>query len=144
MNVRSNRQGGSIISFAVIGVVLVGLLALGLYTVKMKVDQSRSDSLATRDETPKEQPTVLPGDDTGEKHKDTVPAANTDDTKKEDNGGSSTPGGSQSQSSDAANSGTQALPQTGPADTLMRLIAVGALTFAGVTYARSRSQISTL
>ena len=132
---RGTNQGGSLAGFIAVGVLLALVLIGGLYglnrynaeraneeTASEPVadeatndDRQRTDDESTEEATDREvTPTV--GD----------PGDATDETPAEDS------------ESDAAT--TANLPETGPADTALLFVGLGAVTFAGTHYLRSRSQ----
>lgn len=118
--VRTN-QGGSVLGFIVVGVVLVALFVGGAYTVHQlsaqpevapaQPEQAPPKSRENKDDSSKDQPQKT----------DNQPA------KPQQN-----PAGNSSQSPAAE------LPQTGPAELLGTLLALGLLSATAVSYARSR------
>lgn len=132
---RRTNQGGSVASFIVVGALLV-LVTVGLlYAVRQ---QPESGEIA------KEPEITLPGADN-----------NTDNQNRDDKTPAADEGGTQDKTSTDESSTTDEttddettegdtettvdeIPQTGPADTMMQLVAVGALTAVSSAYYRSR------
>ncbi|MDB5165343.1 MAG: hypothetical protein JWM00_233 [Candidatus Saccharibacteria bacterium] len=134
MKTRS-RQSGSVISFIVIGVVLVIMTAGVLYWVRHK------DAPVT---TPPKTPGVtLPGapEATPPKGDDKTPQP---DTTSDAPAGDSTPQTTPSDNPATAPTDVTALSQTGSGDTALQLIAIGALVAVTAGFVRSRSQRSSL
>jgi cytoskeletal protein RodZ len=138
MNGRSN-QGGSVASFIIIGVVLVIMTTGVLYWVRHK-----DAPIARESPTPE---VTLPGNDvttddkkdetkSSEEDKSTSSPAPEETTKLEST--SSTETTPTPQTDDAA------LPTTGPVDTALELIAIGALAIAGISFVRSRNHAASL
>jgi LPXTG-motif cell wall-anchored protein len=122
------NEGGSVLSFVMIGVILVLALVSGTYFVRQKISVSADTSGQTSDTPAAPQP----------EQKDTPK----EPTKKEET--AKTPEASQpTQSSNNAQQNTPttptaALPQTGPAETLSVVIGAALLTAASTAYIRSR------
>jgi hypothetical protein len=123
-------QNGSVLSFVVIGGILVLLFVGGVYFVRQR-------TLA--------QPEVIPsttGAPAAEPNKNDTPATprKEEPAKKDDNQSApeqTTPNETQPDTS-------VTLPQTGPAQTLMVLVELGLLTAVLTAYMRSRNQRATL
>ena len=138
MNERSN-QGGSVASFIIIGVVLVIMTTGVLYWVRHK-----DAPIARESPTPE---VTLPGESapTDTNKDDAKPSEdkNTSPSTPEETNKSVT-----APSADSTPVATQtddgALPTTGPADTALELIAIGALAVAGISFVRSRNHASSL
>ena len=122
------RQGGSVLSFVVIGGVLVLLLLSGVYFVRQRTsveavtipapapasDQSKTQSdKAKEDEAAKEQKDKAASE--------AKPSANP-----------------------SSSNTTAALPQTGPAETVTLLLVLSLLTGAFTAYIRSRHEYASL
>ena len=129
--VRTN-QGGSVLSFVVIGAVLVALFVGGVYTVHGLITQSEQPA-PVQPESPSPQP---------DKNKSDTSKNQPQKQKSDDK---------QSQSSQHAADNEAAqqklsaeLPQTGPAELLGTLLALGLLTGSAVSYARSRRLVLSL
>lgn len=134
----SNQRGG-IVSFVVVSLALVGLLAGGLYL-------SKSQARTARDTAGAPQVATQQADDT-KKQAETPPK--TDDAKKEPaKPESPKPQDTQNTNRDApatlpgnrvANTGPSGdIPATGPADTALYALGFGSLTFTGYHLIRSR------
>ena len=133
MTVRSN-QTGSIASFIVIGVVLVILTAGTLYWARHKDTSSVSEKPGTTS-----QPVTTPGDaDDKTSQPDTTDTAPTGDTTTPQ---STTP---DTTTTPVATPSVTSLSQTGPADTAMELLALGALAATVASFIRSRNLRSSL
>jgi outer membrane biosynthesis protein TonB len=131
--VRTN-QGGSVLSFVIVGVVLAGLAIGAVYFVHRQtmqpVDPSEPHPVATQPETPQpeasqpEETTTKPEEKAQEKPAETTRPAQQPQPSQ------SIPG--------ASTPATGALPKTGPAETLGVIIALSLLSIATVSYIRSR------
>lgn len=143
---RRTNQGGSLAGFIIIGVLLTLVLVGGLYGL------NRYNAQRTADETARTESSEATDDETAPKEESSGDAAKTDpkstDTSTQSRTDRSGAGNAQqtpAQSSTQPNrSGSQParsgqLPATGPGDTLLGLMVVTVLTFAGVHYARSRA-----
>ena len=140
MNGRSN-QGGSVASFIIIGVVLVIMTTGVLYWVRHK-----DAPIARESPTPE---VTLPGDETKtDESKDQ--AKPNEEPNKEDTASPSeeatTPDAAPSTDTAPApqTESTTTLPTTGPADTAVQMIAIGALAIAGIGFIRSRNHATSL
>lgn len=131
--VRSN-QGGSVLSFLIIGGVLVALLIGGVYfartfandsVVQATGDQKQSNKSDKSDEAT----TTTKSDD--EKEKPQAPTAKPEASNPKPETKPVTPRPAE-------------LPQTGPAETLVALLGVGLLTGTATAYYRSRQHRLTL
>lgn len=112
--VRTN-QGGSVLSFVIIGVIMAAILVGGVYVVRQQTLQPATE---TPQEVIEEPPATTP----------------TEEAEKE---------AEKPQKEKAAQQTPQAeeeveLPQTGPAESLVTLIAVALLGFTATSYIRSR------
>ena len=115
------NQGGSVLSFVIIGVVLAGLLVGGIYLVNRQLTQP----VAPTAQKPAEKPKPAPG-------QNTPPAESGADKP-------AAPSSSAPQSNPATpNNGNLQLPATGSQETIGTLLVVGLL--AGITagYVQSR------
>jgi LPXTG-motif cell wall-anchored protein len=111
--VRTN-QGGSVLSFVIIGVIMAAILVGGVYMVRQQASQP---AVETPQEVVEEPPVTSPTE-----------------TEKE---------AEKPQKEEAAQKTPQAekeveLPQTGPAESFVTLIAVALLGFTATSYLRSR------
>jgi cytoskeletal protein RodZ len=128
------KQGGSILGFILIGVVLAALLVGGVYFVRQQTAKQVTQP------TPVE-PTSSQQPSSSDSSESPAPATedksdNTDTSdKKEETSANNTPTENSSQPS--SQTATE-LPKTGPSQTIGVLIVVGILSYAVVLYARSR------
>jgi cytoskeletal protein RodZ len=130
---RERYQGGSLTGFIVVGVLLAlvlvgGLYGLNRYNAQRASDETtsqESESQPANDEKTTEKPTSSNEDSDKATPESTSPATSEDKT----------PAASDDAPSAAT---TAALPETGPADTMISLLAVGLLGFASAHYVRSR------
>ncbi len=133
---RGANQGGSLIGFIVVGVLLALVLIGGLYGLNRYNAQKAADETAVLEEEPvkdtKEEgaATERTPAKTEDSNTTSTPTATDDRTRTTD------PGDATSTPTPAAS--TQ-LPQTGPTETVFGLLVIGLLTFVGTHYARSRS-----
>ena len=128
--VRTN-QGGSVLSFVMIGAVMVCLFIGGAYIVHQQTTQP--SGAAQPAQTPAKQPETKPleGSDTPNK---TTPEATSPATTDQPN------------TSQEANPSVEVsqLPHTGPASMLGSLLVIGLLSGVAVSYVRSRHPQLTL
>lgn len=138
-----NNQRGGIVSFVVVGVVLAGLLVGGLYLSKQQGREARTDvpapQVAERGTDREEPASPTVRDETrpaesnegaGSSGRDTAPATNQ-------------PSGTGTARTDqrtdrVANTGPSDIPATGPAETMVTVIALIGLTFAAHRHFGSR------
>lgn len=116
---KQKRQDGSVPGFTVVAVILVGLLIAGAYFIQQ---QGRNKPSTT--------PVEMPGQAGGNEQK---PAEE-----------STTPPPTNSAPQPQASQSSSHLPQSGPADTFVTLLAVTLLTGAGVSYIQSRRRLAPL
>jgi hypothetical protein len=130
---RRTNQGGSLAGFIIIGVLLTLVLVGGLYGLNRYNAQRAADETAKTEEAAPE--------DKATDTKTTQTDTDSDTSVQTRTGQGSTdtqPSKSSAPAAQPAATSAQ-LPQTGPADTMLGLVAVTVLTFAGVHYARSRA-----
>ncbi len=157
-----NRE--SIMNFLAVGVVLILVLAGGIYLTRQYSANSessdggnRSDSdqkLVNVDDTAKDtsktgESSQKSSDQTGDEDADsstsssdesTGSSADTEDDKDaKSQGDSSEDAGSTNHSDDGSNSEVEALPETGNADSLLSYLSIAMLTSTAVAYFMSRS-----
>lgn len=131
----SSNQGGSILSFLIIGGVLIALLIGGAYFVQQRSAQPATDKAPTAT-----QPVAQPNDAADKKDtpatddKKVAVEPNKEEPKKE--APTATP--------QPVTPPTAQLPQTGPAETLGSLLGIGLLSGMIVAYGRSRRPAATL
>lgn len=109
------RQGGSVLNFIIVAVVLVGLLAAGIYIVR-QVTQQNPPSVAVEENEPEPVPTP--------------------EEKAQEQPVKELPGGDHSEAVE--------LPQTGPLEAMSAVFAVGILSLAIAYYLRSRQTVASL
>lgn len=124
--VRTN-EGGSVLSFAVVGVILAILMVGGVVAVRQQSISSRkpaptSQKVAQTDKNKTPAPTTPSSNDTSKNQGQTSP-----------NGSTSTP----PPATTTAPAGKE-LPHTGPVETITTLVALGLLTGSLVAYLQSR------
>ena len=116
------NQGGSVLGFIVVAVVLAGLLIGGAYVVRQ---------LTTQPQTPSLEPSPAQDDQKNQPKAEekTTPEASKDKSE-----------APQSQADGLGSSGstTTQLPKTGPENLLATVLALGILSGMVVSYARSR------
>lgn len=124
------NQGGSVTSFIVVGVVLVVILAVGVYWAYQRGAQVQSNTPIIGSTNQKATP---------------QPQKSGDQTKSEPSFGTTgqTGQGQQSTSSDTGVAPGE-IPQTGPSDTAYVLVVLAFLTFAATLYVRSRTSLRSL
>lgn len=126
---------GSILPFVAVGVVLVIALAVVLYTVRLRGDAAKIAS----------QPSVqgAPQPPAGQSPENANPPAN---ESKEDNSSTSQaqPKDSETSTSGTSGSSSGSLPQTGPQDVVLSLVAALALAYVAASYVQSRRQLERL
>lgn len=131
--VRTN-QGGSVLSFVIVGVILAGVAIGAVYFVHRQtmqpVDPSEPQPVVSQPET--SQPETSQPEETTTKPEE----------KAQEKPAETTQPAQQPQQSQAAPSAstpaTGALPKTGPAETMGVLIALSLLSITTVSYIRSR------
>lgn len=127
------KQGGSILGFILIGVVLTALLVGGVYfvrqqTVKQVTQQPKPVEPAVSQEPSSSDTSESPAPSTEEKSSADT-SNKTEETPAED---------TKETSGQPSNQTATELPKTGAGQTISILIAVGVLSYAIVLYARSR------
>jgi FtsZ-interacting cell division protein ZipA len=130
------KQGGSILGFILIGVVLAALLVGGVYFVRQQTAKQTKQQPAPTESTSSQQPS---SSDTSES-----PAPVTEDKstnkdvsdKKEKTSADNTP--AETNNSQPSNQTATELPKTGSSQTIGALIMTGILSYVVVLYARSR------
>lgn len=133
------NQGGSVVTFAVVGAILVVLLAGGIYYAYQRGSQVRTgEPLIGSTEHKTAAPSMPKSTDNSGKSSDKSdstgqPQPQTSTTTPEPNTQSPPP----SQASGK-------IPQTGPADTMYLLVSVAIVAFATARYLRSRASLRTL
>lgn len=141
---RGSNQGGSLAGFVVIGAFLVLVLAGGLYGLnRYNTEQQKKQEIAKNED--KTQPSSSNKEAAKPEPKpesSSSSGSSTSETKKpetQSGASTSTPSSQGNGQSTGVQSGTNQLPQTGPADTFMNGLAVIVLSFAVVSYLQSRT-----
>lgn len=141
MAVRITRSGVGL----TIGIIILGLVVLGgLIIVKQRGEQARRDEavkIAQQNLESQSTGVLSPGTDSS----NSTSSGSSNDTNTATSGTSGGTANSDSASTGSTNAGssnvatnsTTQLPQTGPSD-FVPVLAIGALTFAAVSYVRSR------
>jgi LPXTG-motif cell wall-anchored protein len=123
------RQGGSVLSFVVIGGVLILLLLGGVYFVRQRTSVEAAN-----------QPTPAPTSDQSKTESDKPKEDQPVKEEKKEESSSETKSSTDSSSSNT----TTALPQTGPIETVTLLLVPALLTGTFAAYIRSRREFSSL
>lgn len=129
-NGRTN-QGGSVLVFAIIGVVLAAAIVGTVYFVRQQGEQVRSDTplFEMPEATPESPAPVEDGDE-----------ATSEDTTQ--GTPKTVPGRSDAESGDDTTTKNPSdLPETGPAETLMTILVVAMLVFVSTSYYQSRHTV---
>lgn len=130
MHQRTN-QGGSVVAFVIIGVVLASVVGGGVYLVNQRNKQTTTQQPSTS------QPS------TDNQESSTGSTQNQPSSQAQNNPGSTSgaqnpPTTGVTQTPQTAT--TSQLPATGPADTLVSLIAITSLTATATAYVRSKTR----
>lgn len=115
---RGTKQGGSVLNFIIVAVVLVGLVVGGVYVLRQQMTTTQS-----QEELLPEEPVVV------------------DEEQSE-------PVEEEGQSGELAQElpgvATEQLPQTGPVESMAMALALGMLSLATVSYIQSRRAVTSL
>lgn len=130
------KQGGSVLSFIIVGIVLLGVLAGGVYLYKHVWAPGAQTQTASKPTSPSESTPPAPNDNSSQSSGGSSGSSNSSSNS------SSTPP-AQPQPSPAPQSSSQ-LPTTGPADTLGTMLVLGAITAAASAYMQSRRAVRSL
>ena len=126
---RGTNQGGSLAGFIIVGVLLALVVVGGLYGLNRYNAQRASDEASQQEE----QPAQNEEESTDDAANEEAPAAPTNDDT------SPAPAaGADAKSDTPTAAAAPSLPETGPADTALTLLALASLSFAVVHYVRSR------
>jgi len=143
MNTRDNQRGG-IVVFAVVGVLLAGLLVGALYLGKHQADIAKENAPApVAIDTEKEATKAGKGTaDTKKNQAENKPAA----SPAKPSSPSQTPATSSTQTSTpstaaVANTGPSNVASTGPEDTFLGIVVVTAMSFAGLAFIQSNTRL---
>ena len=142
-------EQGNILGFVLVGALLLGLLAGGMYVVKQygaSTNTEVADEGTQSSDDSKEQATQKPTKDTSgdDKLKAALDAQSSDAQKSESGtpaAGAQSSEGSASHHDDKKSEEVAVLPETGPGAFASPLVGVGLLVAASVSYARSRRLI---
>lgn len=134
------NQGGSAITFAIIGTILVLVLGAGVYFAYQRGDQARTNEplIGSLDKkAPVSQPTTK---------SDTDSNGNSKSGSDQTNSGTVTPPSDTSPTTPPSTGGTHTsqIPQTGPSGTDYSAVVLSIVTFIGVLYVRSRAGVRSL
>ena len=124
--VRTN-EGGSVLSFAVVGAILAILLVGGVAVVRQQFINSQKAAPTSRK-------VAQPSDN---KDKTTAPAASSSDQTPANSGQAPSDSSTSTPAPQAATT-PGSLPHTGPVETLTTIVALGLLTASSTAYLRSR------
>jgi len=161
MEYSRTNQGGSVLAFVIVGVVFAAMVVGGVYLLRQRGEQARTAPVIAQNNTDKQQPqpSGQPAEEKDKKPETNTPPAQTkpeaekkpaseSDTKPQIPAtGQVTPPATEQPTGTRPNvaSGAPidhsgALPQTGPLDTALQLLAMGTLTALVIAYIRSRLQ----
>lgn len=127
----NSNQGGSILSFLVVGGVLGALLIGGAYFVQHYTERSNAT------QSPIGKPAT---ESTGKAENKTTPAVDDDKATAEPQKEEAPKPAPQPAPQATAPSASE-LPQTGPTESVIGMLAAGLLTFVVLSYLRSRHKI---
>jgi hypothetical protein len=122
-NTRAN-QGGSVVSFVVVGVILVGLVAGGVYLLKQRNDNTSNSRVATTSKAPSPSASVAAPAPSKSAQPSQPPASN-----QKPAAGTVTP--------PATGSTQTVIPQTGPSDMIPGGIVLATVLSATVAFTQS-------
>lgn len=133
LNGRTN-QGGSILVFTIVAVVLAAVAVGAIYAVREQGAQIRSDTPVF------EAPTEAPEDsaEPANPEPEATPAPEVSDAPEEDSTPATVPGRSDAETRANDDTRPEDLPQTGPAETMLTLVAIAALAFVSYSYVQSQ------
>lgn len=153
-NVRTN-QGGSIVSFIVIGVLLLAGLGGGIYYLAQRSGDTSEQPVAQTPESENDsanEDSDMFNIDSPEESDDARPSEERSDAPAEDESDDSTapaapasPSAPQTPDQSPASgepATNQALPQSGPTEFILGAAALAALTFVVIVYRRSRQDLA--
>lgn len=130
MSQRTN-QGGSVVSFVVVGLILAAVVAGGVYMVNQRNSQETTQA-------PNDGSTQAPADDKEKSPETNQPGTASPEVDGQKQNGSQAPTTGYVTPPTTGVSGTTSekggLPTTGPADTLVQILALGILTGSIVAF----------
>lgn len=142
MRGQAKHQGGALLGFVAVAIVLAALLVGGLYFVQRYNATDRSTVADNSNSSSDDKNTSGFTDDTSKNE------TKSDDSSTSKNTNSSSSASNNSNSNDKTTTGfsreettAEELPATGPAETLSQLLAIGMLTFGVGSYIRSRRSL---
>lgn len=147
MSGRTTRyQGGSIVSFIIIAVIVTAALGVGLYALRQRSEQTRIGSTASQD-VPSELPGTSSKDTQNATDTETFPSSTKDEASnskdKEATAGSSNTEATTRPSESSSSSSVAALPETGPEQVLI-IPVLAVVAYAVVAYAGSTRSLARL
>lgn len=139
-----DNQAGGIVSFVVVGLVLVGLLAGGLYYSKYQGRQARNNETSTPQvttTTSDKKDEAKPENMAGQTPQPTSPSGSNQTAPKATP--QPTPAPAQPTDRVATTGPSEDIPSTGPRETSAVVLVVSLLTFAATAFVHSRRQLRT-
>lgn len=154
MRAQTNYQGGSLLGFVAIGILLAGLLVGGLYFVQ-RYNNSDADNggiVASEGNTDEKNTSGFTDDNesssannggntdgnaTKDDQSDNTATDAEESTTNESGAGSSAENTAENSNSSSVNQ----LPETGPADTMLQASVLSVVTYGVVSYVRSRRSL---
>lgn len=143
-------QGGSIVSFIIIAVIVTAALGIGLHVLRQRSEQSRISSTASQDVPPE-----LPGAPSEENQDaakndtdtETFPSSSKEEAGQDDKSGTtgttSTGNSGRPSESTTSSPAVAALPETGP-EQLLIVPVLAAVAYVAVAYAGSSRALARL
>lgn len=143
-------QGGSIVSFIIIAVIVTAALGIGLHVLRQRSEQSRISSTASQDAPPE-----LPGAPSEENQDaakndtdtETFPSSSKEEAGQDDKSGTtgttSTGNSGRPSESTTSSPAVAALPETGP-EQLLIVPVLAAVAYVAVAYAGSSRTLARL
>ena len=143
-------QGGSIVSFIIIAVIVTAALGIGLHVLRQRSEQSRISSTASQDVPPE-----LPGAPSEENQDaakndtdtETFPSSSKEEAGQDDKSGTtgttSTGNSGRPSESTTSSPAVAALPETGP-EQLLIVPVLAAVVYVAVAYAGSSRALARL
>ena len=141
-------QGGSIVSFIIIAVIVTAALGVGLYALRQRSEQARISPVASQD-VPSELPGASSKDAQNTTDTETFPSSTKDEAsnskdKEVTAGSSSTETTTRpSESSSSSSSSVAVLPETGP-EQLLAIPVLAVVVYMVVAYVGSMRSLTSL